>query len=86
MNARNLRDCMTLLGWTPTSLAALLGCERYLIVQWIHGTSLNGVPPSVAEWIVLRTDAAVRLPAPSGWRTRSGRHSYKMGMPLETDF
>jgi len=74
MSPAALRDCMAVLGWSGTALAAQLGCQRALVQQWTHGKAR--IPPAVAQWLVLRVDAAVPLPAPAGWRTRSGRAEY----------
>jgi len=71
-----LRDHMALLGWTASTLADQLGCDRAIVVRWMSGASANGVPDPVAEWISRRADTALALPVPGSWRTRSGRQSY----------
>ena len=70
---------MALLGWTASTLADQLGCGRAIVVQWTNGNSAHGIPPTIADWIVRRADAAISLPAPTGWRTRTGRRSYDRG-------
>ncbi len=79
MGPQQLSDCMGLLGWTAATLAAQLGCSRDVVTRWMNGTSLTGVPPSVAEWITQRADAVLALPPPlpSQWQVRPVRDSYK---------
>ena len=71
-----LRNYLALLGWTASTLADQLGCERAIVVRWTNCTSARGVPAPVAEWISRCADTALALPAPESWRTRSGRQSY----------
>ena len=76
MEARQLDDCMALLGWTDAGLAAQLGCATATVTRWRQGTSRFGMPPAVAEWITRRADAALILPVPVGWRTRIAGQAY----------
>ncbi len=70
-----LRDCIDILGWNATALAAQLGCQHELVQRWMRG--LAAVPSSVEQWLLMRADAAIPLPVPAGWRTRSGRAEYR---------
>jgi transcriptional regulator with XRE-family HTH domain len=79
MGPAQIKECMTLLGWSASTLADQLGCGRAIVVQWINGTSAHGIPPAIADWIIRRADAAIPLPPPIGWRTRTGRQSYDQG-------
>ena len=79
MGPTQIKDCMALLGWTASTLADQLGCGRPVVVQWLNGTSAHGIPPAIADWIIRRADAAIALPAPVGWRTRTGRQAYDYG-------
>jgi hypothetical protein len=75
MTPAHLRDCMAVLGWNATALAAQLGCQHELIRRWTLG--MTDVPPSVEQWLLMRADAAIPLPVPVGWRTRNGRAEYR---------
>lgn len=79
MGPQQLRDCMSLLGWTGATLAAQLGCGRSLVMRWMNGTSLTGMPPSVAHWIIQRANAVIAFPPPplSLWQARTVRNTYK---------
>ncbi len=72
---------MDLLGWTASTLAAQLECDRIIVARWMNGTSQTDVPPVVAEWITQRADAAMTLPAPppTVWRAGMARASYPLG-------
>ncbi len=81
MEPRHLRDCMDLLGWTASTLAAQLECDRIIVARWMNGTSQTDVPSAVAEWIIERADAAMTLPAPppTVWRAGMAGASYIPG-------
>ena len=68
-----LLKCMTVLGWDAAALASQLGCHLILVHQWMRGTSLHGVPPAVAAWLMRRMELAQAEPVPVGWRTGKGR-------------
>jgi hypothetical protein len=81
MNAERLLDCMELLGWTASILAEQLECDRALVARWMDGTSPDGMPSAVAEWIIRRADAAMMLPAPlpAAWRASAARETHRPG-------
>jgi hypothetical protein len=81
MGPEKLRDCMDLLGWTSSTLAAQLECDRVIVTRWMNGTSTTDVPPAIAEWITQRADAAMMLPVPppTVWRASTAGVSYTPG-------
>jgi len=72
---------MDLLGWTASTLAVQLECDRIVVTRWMNGASQTDVPPAVAEWITQRADAAMTLPAPppTVWRASTTGESYTPG-------
>ena len=48
---------MEALGRTASALAEQL--DRAVVRRWMNGTSPDGVPPTVAEWIARRADTAM---------------------------
>ncbi len=68
-------------GWTASALAEQLDCDRAVVRRWMNGTSPDGLPPAVAEWIAQRADAAMMLPAPppAAWRASGAREAHGSG-------
>jgi hypothetical protein len=81
MEPEKLRDYMDLLGWTSSTLAAQLECDRTIVARWMNGTSPTDMPSAVAEWITQRADAAMMLPVPppTVWRASAAGVSYTPG-------
>lgn len=81
MEPTQLRNCMTVLGWTAATLADQLECDRGLVTQWMKGTSEYSMPSVVAEWIKQRAKAALELPVPppTMWRASMAGEPYAPG-------
>jgi hypothetical protein len=56
MTPATLAATLDELHWTTGDLAALLGCHRDRVRNWIRPTGY-AVPPDVAAWLVRRLEA-----------------------------
>lgn len=49
MTPERLDECLSILRWSPDTLAQALGCSVSLVHAWLEG--LEEVPPKASAWI-----------------------------------
>lgn len=49
MTPERLEECLTIMRWSPETLAEALGCDVSLVEAWL--TEEAEIPPKTAAWI-----------------------------------
>jgi hypothetical protein len=49
MTPTRLSECLTIIRWTPATLAGSLGCHVSLVNAWLE--ELEEIPPKASAWI-----------------------------------
>lgn len=71
MTPERYRECLHLLRWSMTGLAAILGVNPSTTQNWGRGRG-NPIPENAAEWLEARATHAEAFPLPRGWQSGAG--------------
>lgn len=73
MTPERLEECLSIIRWSPDTLAAALGCYVSLVHAWLEG--IEEVPPKTSAWIetLARTHTAAEAIKPRGLKGKRAR-------------
>jgi hypothetical protein len=73
MSPDRLSECLSIIRWTPDTLAQALGCYVSLVHAWLEG--LEDVPIKTGAWIetLAATHAAAEKLKPDGMKGKRAR-------------